>query len=86
VHHSRSSPWKMYCIHNTDADESLIVFKFHHCLMDATGLSNFLADLFNDKRFAGLEGSSRATSRKNQLMMALLGLFNCARWTLHMVG
>ncbi|CAG0919341.1 unnamed protein product [Notodromas monacha] len=50
-------PWNVYVVPKRDLSEAVIFFRFHHCLMDATGLSVMLAALFRDKRIANKHGS-----------------------------
>jgi hypothetical protein len=85
VYDSTVSPWKVYCVQREDGGQTVVVFKFHHCLMDATGFSVFLSDLFQDEKLSGLRGSRRGKNRREELVSALKGYFNSGRWTIREV-
>jgi hypothetical protein len=76
IYNSSKSPWEVFCVPREDRQECAIIFTFHHCLMDATGFSILLSDMFQDERLAGLGGALRAKNCAERWKMDIFGYFN----------
>jgi hypothetical protein len=85
IYNGSKSPWEVFCVPREDGQECAVIFKFHHCLMDAAGFSVLLSDMFLDERLAGLGGAQRAKNCAERWKMDIVGYFNSARWLFHQV-
>ncbi len=81
----RRPPWNVYVVPKDDDSEATVFFRFHHSMMDATGLSVMLSALFRDKRVANKHGSLKELTLVSRLYRSVSALFDVPGFLLNQV-